>query len=353
MYSLLIHGRKSLLRGSVQNAFTSSFTTLREARKGILGKNLPILTWLVGLTPKQTEWLSRIAYYGQDSVVILFRLQGLTDSQIDDIRDSYPHFLKLRGPSLSPKLRYLQSRGVTSFELYDILLKIPEILEIKGPEITGLYYDVFKDITAADKSSTVGDLALSTLPKGGKQENVMRNVRALRALGVPQKVLLSLLTSDVKLVYGKRRFEETVKLVLGKGFDPTKPKFVEALKIIYKISDRTDEEKINIYTRLGFAEEDVWYLFKKFPRILTLSEKNTLNFAEAFLGLGFSTDEFKMMLKRHPSCITYSAELATKKIEFLVKNMNWPLAGLRPKLLSYSMEERIVPRCNIVCEKSR
>ncbi|KAG7572774.1 hypothetical protein ISN44_As09g011320 [Arabidopsis suecica] len=61
------------------------------------------------------------------------------------------------------------------------------------------------------------------------QVNVFRNVWVLRELGVPQKMLFSMLTTkDNKLVSGKRRFKETIKKVLDKDFDPTKPKFVEA-----------------------------------------------------------------------------------------------------------------------------
>ncbi|CAL9237828.1 unnamed protein product, partial [Arabidopsis halleri] len=46
----------------------------------------------------------------------------------------------------------------------------------------------------------------------------------------------------------------------------------------------------------------------------------------------------------------YSAESVKKKTEFLVKKMNWPLKAVvsNPSILGYSMEKRIVPRCNII-----
>ena len=39
-----------------------------------------------------------------------------------------------------------------------------------------------------------------------------------------------------------------------------------------------------------------------------------------------------------------------EKIEFAVNQMNWPLkvVPLFPQLLGYSMEKRIVPRCNVI-----
>ncbi|CAG7895006.1 unnamed protein product [Brassica rapa] len=42
--------------------------------------------------------------------------------------------------------------------------------------------------------------------------------------------------------------------------------------------------------------------------------------------------------------------LVKEKIEFDVNQMNWPLkdVALFPQLLGYSMEKRIVPRCNVI-----
>ncbi|CAA7014169.1 unnamed protein product [Microthlaspi erraticum] len=71
---------------------------------------------------------------------------------------------------------------------------------------------------------------------------------------------------------------------------------------------------------------------------------------ETFLGLGFTRDEFTMMVKRRPSCIGFSEETVKKKTEFLVKKMNWPLKSVasHPPVLGYSMEKRIVPRSNVI-----
>ncbi|ESQ29214.1 hypothetical protein EUTSA_v10024041mg [Eutrema salsugineum] len=131
------------------------------------------------------------------------------------------------------------------------------------------------------------------------------------------------------------------------GFDPTSSKFVRALTVTYRMSDKAREERISIYERLGF---DVWPIFKKWPSCLTISEKNILNSVETFLGLGFTRDEFMMMVKHLPPCIGLPAETVKKKTEFLVKHMNWPLkvVASHPQVLGYNMEKRIIPRCNVI-----
>ncbi|CAH2047973.1 unnamed protein product [Thlaspi arvense] len=96
--------------------------------------------------------------------------------------------------------------------------------------------------------------------------------------------------------------------------------------------------------------KDVWAMFKKWPSFLNLSEKKVLNSMETLEGLGFSRDEFAIMVKRFPQCVELTAETVKKKTDFLVKQMIWPLKALvtYPHVLGYSMEERIVPRCNVI-----
>ncbi|ESQ29218.1 hypothetical protein EUTSA_v10024076mg, partial [Eutrema salsugineum] len=192
-------------------------------------------------------------------------------------------------------------------------------------------------IIEADRSSKYIKLCHS-LPEGSKQENKIRNILPLRELGVPQKLLFSLLVSNFQSVSGNKRFEESLK------------KFIQALNVIYCFTDKTTEEKVNVYRRLGFAVGDVWHNFKKNPLFLARSEKKIANSIETFLGLGFSRDEFTMMVKRYPEVMGSSAESVKSKTEFSVRKMNWPLKAvvLFPQVYGLSFEKRIVPRCNVI-----
>ncbi|CAH2047961.1 unnamed protein product [Thlaspi arvense] len=169
------------------------------------------------------------------------------------------------------------------------------------------------------------------------------------------------------------------------GFDPTALKFVEALRVLYAYSDKTIEERVCFYGRLGLSVGDVWEMFKKCPFFLNFSEKKIAQTfetlkkcglleeeilsvfktsprcigtseqgiatsVETFIGLGFSRDEFAAMVKHFPSSLNYSAETVKKKSEFVVNQMKWPLkaVALFPQVLGYSFEKRIVPRCNVI-----
>ncbi|CAA7029844.1 unnamed protein product [Microthlaspi erraticum] len=409
MYFLLLHGRRSLelqkwrnLRVSIRNSFpfstipfSSTVSPTKDGRKGQIFTFCYLIDSL-GLTPKLAESISKKVSFGEkrnpDSVLKLLRSYGFRDSQISSIVTAYPRLLVVDAEkSLAPKLQFLQSMKGAS--LTETVSKVPKILGTKGGKSLSVYYDFVKEITKADKVSKFETLCHS-LPQS-MQENKIRNVSALRELGVPQRLLLPLLISDRKLVCGEGKFKESLKKVVEMGFDPSSSKFVEALSAVQGLSEKAIEEKVKVYKRLGFSVGEVWEMFKKCPVSMRLSEKKItqkfeslkvfglleedeivsvckkspecvfgasevkiINSIATYRDLGFRKDEFKTMLKSHPQCIGYSEETVKKKTKFLVKKKNKFMVGkmkwsvkavaLHPQVLGYSMEKRIVPRCNVM-----
>ncbi|KAF8047863.1 hypothetical protein N665_2798s0003 [Sinapis alba] len=338
---------------SSPSAATSDVSPRQDVRKG----NNFTVSYLVdslGFTTKlgQSIW-KKVSSEGKanpDSVLTLLRSHGFTDSHISTIITNYPRLLILDAErSLALNLKFLQSRGDSTSELTEIVSNVPRILGMRRQKAVGRYYDFVKDIIEADKSSNY-EMSCLSIPQGSSQENIIRNVLALRQLGVPQRLLFSLLTSNFNVVSGKERFEESLKKIVDMGFDPTTARFVKALCVVFRMSDRTTEDKVNHYRKLGFRKGDVWEIFKKNPLFLALSEKNVLKSFETFIGLGFSRDEFVTMVKQCPQCVGLSAETVKKKTEFLVKEMNWSLKAVvsNPVVFGYNLEKRTVPRCNVI-----
>ncbi|KAH0922372.1 hypothetical protein HID58_022390 [Brassica napus] len=223
------------------------------------------------------------------TVSYLVESLGLTTKLAESISRKVTFEDKLNPDSV---LNLLRSNGFEDSQISRIIVsKVPKILEKRVGKSLSLYYDFVKDIMQQGK--------------------------------------LSHSWTEVDM-----------------GFDPTKSKFVEALHVVYEMSDKTIEEKVNVYKRLGFSEEDVWRIFKKWPFFLKFSEKKI---AQTFETLKIR-DEYKIMIKRFPQCFGYSAESLKKKFEFLVKKMKWPPEAvvLVPSVFGYSLEKRIVPRCNVI-----
>ncbi|CAF2153096.1 unnamed protein product [Brassica napus] len=366
MYSLTLQGRRSLdlhkcmrrLRVAV-NPLQNAYSSASAAQDGGKGKIFTVSYMVdsLGFTTKLAESIWRKVSSDSeskgnpDSVLNLLKSYSFTDSQISSIVTSYPQLLREDSEkSLAPKFQFLESRGASTSELTAILSKVPKILRIKKDKAFSRYYDFAKEVIEADKSFKKVPPE-SCLREGSRQENKLRNILVLRDLGVPQKLLFSLLVSNFQTVTGKERFEETLKKVLEMGFDPTTSKFVQALNAVYQLSDKTTQEKVDVFcTRLGFSAEHVWEVFKKYPNLLKVSENKILNFIETLLGLGFTRDEVMVMVKCFPRCITHSTTVVKEKVEFVVKQMNWPVkaVSLFPRVVGYSMDKRIVPRCNVI-----
>lgn len=372
------------------SAFTESFSSviattatdlsLEDERK----RKTFTVSYLIdslGLTTKLAESISMKANFDEkgnpDSVLKLLRSYGFKDSQISSIIATYPRFL-VESPekSLRAKLHFLKLNGASRSELTEIVSKVPKILGKRGGKWITHYYDYVKEILQdQDKSST----------SKRKQTNRTRNVSVLRELGVPQRLLLNLLISKAKPVCGKERFEESVKKIVEMGFDPTSPKFVNALYVFYELSNRTIDQKVNAYKRLGLSVDEVWAIFKKwpfslkysetkitqtfetlrrfglteeevclmvkrYPECVGTSEEKIVKSVETFLELGFTKDEFVMIIKRHPQCVGLAADSVKKKTKFLVKTMGWPLkvVASTPIVLGFSLEKFIFPRCNVI-----
>ncbi|KAL0668036.1 hypothetical protein Bca4012_030740 [Brassica carinata] len=361
MYSLILHGRRfGELQKWRQLRFSASpylnelpFTNSFSSTTSIKGKNFTVsyLVDSLGLSSKLAESISRkVSLQGDrnpDSVLNLLKSHAFTDSQISTIINEYPQVLTLDAEkTLAPKLKLLLSRGASTSELTEIISKVPEIL---GKKSISIYYDSVKCILEGDKTSTNEKLS-DSFPQGTSLENKVRNVSVLRGLGMPQKLLLPLLISKSQPICGKDNFDASLKKVIEMGFDPTTSKFVLALRMLYQMSDKTIEEKVEVYKSLGFTVEDIWEIFRSTPTFLKVSKNKMLSSMETFLGLGFSRDEFATMVKRYPPCIEYSTESVIKKTEFLLKKMNWTVkaVALHPQVAGYSLEKRIVPRCNVI-----
>ncbi|CAH2047978.1 unnamed protein product [Thlaspi arvense] len=117
-----------------------------------------------------------------------------------------------------------------------------------------------------------------------------------------------------------------------------------------KFSEKKITQTFETLKRCGLLENEVMSLLKRNPQFIRISEEDIVNSVETLIDLGFSRDKFALMIKRYPQCIGFSAETVKKKTEFLVKKMKWPLKSLvsHPQVFGYSMEKRIVPRCNVI-----
>ncbi|XP_059627290.1 uncharacterized protein LOC132270102 [Cornus florida] len=110
-------------------------------------------------------------------------------------------------------------------------------------------------------------------------------------------------------------FNEVVEDVKKLGFNPSNAKFVTAITALTSMSKSTWKRKMEVYEKWGWSEEETLLAFSK-----------------------------------RPMCMMVSEEKIMAVLNFYVNTMGWKssLIARRPRLMSFSLGKRIIPRCSVL-----
>ncbi|KAK3194017.1 hypothetical protein Dsin_025327 [Dipteronia sinensis] len=99
------------------------------------------------------------------------------------------------------------------------------------------------------------------------------------------------------------------------GFKPSESAFINAIVAVCTTSNKSWEQKLEIYRSWGWSENDFSFAFRKCPRCMTLSIDNI-----------------------------------TRKMDLFVNNMGWEPSAIAKvsTALAYSLENRIIPRWSVI-----
>ncbi|KAF2322057.1 hypothetical protein GH714_006102 [Hevea brasiliensis] len=270
------------------------------------------------INPKICQSISKRIWFETtekpDSVLRLLSEHGFTNYQIRKIVECRPRVL-LSQPekTLLPKFEFLRSIGVSRLGISIIASRNPNLLTRSIKQHMIPLYEILKSVLVSDKKVVT---ALKRMRRNFWLYSLSKNLSLLRGLGVSQSSISYLLIQSPSLMCQEvGKFAEGVKKVMKLGFDPSKFIFVEAVLVFHTMTKKTWERKIEVYRRLGWSEDEIWLIFRKRPKCMSLSEKNVMG-----------------------------------TMDFLVGKMGWqPAAVARlPIVLCYSLERRIMPRCSVI-----
>ncbi|GLT60413.1 hypothetical protein SLA2020_331800 [Shorea laevis] len=127
---------------------------------------------------------------------------------------------------------------------------------------------------------------------------------------------MSLLVNQPRVFAAKHdKCSRVAQEVKEKCFNPQKCSFLEAVSVELQTSKPILESQSNVYKKWGWSTEQILLGFTKWPKFMQLSESSVtavMDFLVSKMGLG-------------SSYVAY-----------------WP------KLLSYSLARRIIPRCSVL-----
>ncbi|XP_050214352.1 uncharacterized protein LOC126665564 [Mercurialis annua] len=272
-----------------------------------------------GLAPKVAQsiskWFQLTTPDNPDSVILFFKDQGFTASQISKIVRIRPRVLRAKpNSSILPKLEFLRSVGASSSDLSAIVSRNPDILVRHLVRHLIPFYDILKRVLVTDEK-VIRTLKRSSMYFPSMKDIFNVNLSLLTQIGMPQSGIAELvLKFPLAMCLNDVKFADKVKKIIEKGFDPTKRSFVMALGVFLQFSDTTWERKIEFYKMCGWSEDEILSILRKNPLSLAMSQKSV-----------------------------------TSKMDFLVGKMGWKPADVAklPVVLCCSLENRIMPRCLI------
>ncbi|KAF8408734.1 hypothetical protein HHK36_004802 [Tetracentron sinense] len=252
-----------------------------------------------------------------DSVLSLFSNHGFTKTHISKLITRRPSLL-LSDPekTLSPKIDFLLSRGISGPELVKMVCRDPSVLG-RSVELQLIpSFDYLKSVLHTDKNVAATFKRTTWFVRTNLQQVIEPNIALLRAHGVPESRISTLLMNQPRALLQKAgRFNEILEKIKGLGFDSLSSRFVLMIPVITGMTEITWQEKLAVYSRWGWSEEQIHSAIRKQPLCMITSEKKIM-----------------------------------EVMDFLVNTMGLKSSVIAncPSILLLSLEKRIIPRCSVV-----
>ncbi|KAL1825859.1 hypothetical protein ACET3Z_012637 [Daucus carota] len=229
-------------------------------------------------------------------------------------------FGSLHGPDSVVAL--LRAHGFDRTQLSRIITRVPKLLVVNADEIMEPKLKFFASVGITNESMMLSEKQIGSISRyfswasaSKLQHCVAPNVKLLKEIGVSQKHISFLICRNSRIVgLGTHKFKELVEEVVALKFDPSKGVFVRALAIMFARTKLVWEQKVEIYKRWGWSEQDVLSAFRSDPHCMSKSEKKIMSV-----------------------------------MDFLVNKMGFQSTAIArsPVVLSLSLELRIIPRCSV------
>uniref|UniRef100_A0A0A9CB81 Uncharacterized protein n=1 Tax=Arundo donax TaxID=35708 RepID=A0A0A9CB81_ARUDO len=211
-----------------------------------------------------------------DAVLALLRGRGFSDADISATVRKLPTMLS-RDPAktLQPKLEFLASVGIAAPLLPRLVSLNPILLQRSVQDHLAPLFDSLREVLGSN--TRVADVlrqapfVIRCQPKSTlfRVLPLLRDVHGLS----PSEVSKLIALQPGVILQGPDRINEIVEAARNAGVEPASPMFVYVIAILCKLKAPTLESKIALYRRLGFGEDGVTQMIRRYPGSIAISER--------------------------------------------------------------------------------
>eukprot|EP01018_Ginkgo_biloba_P036405 Gb_31439 [translate_table: standard] len=207
-----------------------------------------------------------------EQVLQFLKERGFSDAHIQNTVRRHPRLLiSSLQRTLEPKLRLYEDLGIVGDDLGLLISKDPMLLTIS------LRRKLVPGISFLQEMLKSNDNVVRVLMRNSWvlhvdiEKKLKPNCIFLQSIGVEEKLLwnnLRFLTSS------EAWFKDVLNTVEKLGLPRHSGMFPHAMCAVGSMSKGTLEQKIKLFIRLGLSEEEFLVAFRKWPYMVTASEKN-------------------------------------------------------------------------------
>ncbi|KAL2540529.1 Mitochondrial transcription termination factor family protein [Abeliophyllum distichum] len=251
-----------------------------------------------------------------EQVKTLFRNYGLDESHILHIARVQPKvFLYDPQNTLLPKLDFLLSIGVSNTDIPKVIVRNPALLGRSLEKQILPCYNFLKSLPLSGKE-VVMMVNRNSRILATNVEKIASNVEVMQQAGVPPRSISYFISRfPASVQQDNEKFRKSLDEVISMGFNPLRLMFILAVRVLCETPKPTWDYKVEVFKRFGLSYDEVMSAFRL-----------------------------------HPCCMNVSEEKMLRVMDFFINEMKWePAVVVRsPAVLLYSLEKRIIPRCNVI-----
>jgi len=285
-----------------------------------------------------------------DSVINFFKNHGFTDSDIKNIIKRGPwllscntqktilpklQFLISKGASTSDivrmvvrnpifmksslktheiKFEFFLSKGASSSDIVSLLTTNPRILQTSFKKRIIPLFELLSRFLKTDKDTILCLIKNSSSFAINPYHLMVANINLMTDFGVSDSIIANLLHSRPS-IFGSTDLIKSLEEVKGLGFHPSTTNFRVALLAKKGLSKKLWDEKVDVFKKWGWSDEDVIRVFRS-----------------------------------HPDMMMTSIEKINLVMSFWVNQLGWNSLALTkgPHIFSYSLDKRIAPRASVL-----
>ncbi|XP_071723664.1 uncharacterized protein [Rutidosis leptorrhynchoides] len=209
------------------------------------------------------------------SVIEFLKSNGFEKTQIAKVVEKFPSILRSNvETSLKPKLEYLAQNGYTGTNLTYLIVAHPVILRSSLCKRVKPCLEFLKEIQGSSDLVVKAVRRSIWMLTSDLDKRLKPNIEFLKKGGIPTRNIATLLLYGLRvLTTNPDFFIRNYNSVKELGLDLKSPTFTHVLKTLAGSRERTLKNKCEVYKSLGWTQEDILSMFKKYPSCLVLSEK--------------------------------------------------------------------------------